>query len=113
MFQPAPWSKKHSQKFVQLMDTFSEEYSADVVLGCEVGGHLQGMDEGLLKNLELPNLTITRTQNYMTALNQKQLTIQYLWEPIVTQLAGTNALETQLVLTAVHETPMRHRYRYQ
>ena len=39
MLQAGPWGRKHAQKFEFLMDTFSEDYNADVVLGCEAGGH--------------------------------------------------------------------------
>ena len=101
MLNPGPWNRKHEQKFVQVMETFSEKYCADLVLGCEVGGHMQGMGEELRRNLPLPNIKTTLMQNYMTALNQKGVTTQLLRAPHVTQLAGTQALETQLVLTAV------------
>ena len=101
MLKAGPWRRRHSQKFGELMDTFSEDYNADVVLGCEVGGHKEGMSEEHAKSLKTTNLNVTCRQNYITALNQSGITTQLLREPLVTALAGTTALDTQLVLTAV------------
>ena len=101
MLKAGPWRRRHSQKFGELMDTFSEDYNADVVLGCEVGGHKEGMTKENQKSLKTTNLNVTCTQNYITALNQRGITTQLLREPLVTALAGTTALDTQLVLTAV------------
>ena len=107
MLQAEPWRRKHSQKFEFLMDTFSEDYNADVVLGCEVGGHKQGMAVELQTSLKLPKHFFSFKQNYMTALSQTcadsphSITELSMIEPLVTELAGSNALETQLVITAV------------
>ena len=107
MLQEEPWRRKHSQKFEFLMDTFSEDYNADVVLGCEVGAHKQGMGKELQTSLHLPKLNVSFKQNYMTALSltyadsQHAITELNLIEPLLTELAGTTALETQLVMAAV------------
>ena len=45
MLESRAWQRKYAQKFAQLLDTFSQDYIADVVLGCKVGGHKQGMNE--------------------------------------------------------------------
>ena len=42
MLQKKPWTKTYEKKFVQLMDLFTKDYGADIVFGCEVGGHKQG-----------------------------------------------------------------------
>ena len=93
--------RKHEEKFAQLLDTFSQEYMADVVLGCEVGAHKQGMSERQQRSLQRLNLTCTSMENYMIALNQNRVTTKLLREPEVMQFAGTYAQDTQLVLTAV------------
>ena len=63
MLQDRAWRKKHSQKFEFLMDTFTDDYNADVVLGCEVGGHKQGPDKKLQTSLKFRNLNASFTQN--------------------------------------------------
>ena len=84
------------ERFAQLLHTFSQEYIADVVLGCEVGWWPH-------RGMQLPNLSCRFMQNYMIALNQNGVTTNLLREPEVTQLAVhlRDALDTQLVLTAV------------
>lgn len=101
MFNTRAWGKKHAKKFVQLMDTFIDEYCADAVFGCEVGGHKSQKCARILDNLGLTNLQVTCRQNYMTALNLKNLTTKLLGEPEVMRLASTWAIDVQLVLTAV------------
>ena len=107
MLNDAPWHRKHAQKFETLVEVFAEEYNADVVVGCEVGGHKQGLSEKHQASLNLPTLKVSFTQNYMTALNllcsdaQQPITELKTMDPVLSELAGTQALETQLVMTAV------------
>ena len=107
MFQDKNWRKRHSREFEFLMDTFTDDYNADVVLGCEVGGHKQGLDKKLQTSLNLRNLNVSFMQNYMTALSltysvsQQPITEINLTDSLLTELAGTTALDTQLVMTAV------------
>ena len=100
MLEDGPWARKHAKKFDHVLDTFFE-LSADVVMGCEVGGHMQGMSEEQQKSLQAPKISCSFTQNYMIALHQEGVTKKLLRPPQVTELAGSTALEPQLVLTAV------------
>ena len=72
MLQAGPWKKKHEEKFVGLMELFTQEYEADLVFGCEVGAHKQGF-AGDIYRQPPPTLKAMTLQNYLVALNGTNL----------------------------------------
>ena len=100
MLQSDPWIQRRKAKFLHLLRTFACDYNADMVFGCEIGGHRQGLTSAMLRNLEPPNLRAIFTQNYMSAVNTTSR-VRLVRDPSVTELVSAQVCEPQLVLTAV------------
>ena len=102
MFAAKPWMETHSTKFKQLLTTLTTDYSADIVLGCEIGAYQKGMTDYLARDVCLPNLMTTFRSNYMTSLSQKGNTPSTIGTPEIMELDEPDfPLQVQLVLTAV------------
>ena len=70
MLDAAPWNKTHRRKFLELLRIFGDDYDADMIFGCEIGGHKRGPGDQHMRSLspELQNMTTAFCQNYMSAV---------------------------------------------
>ena len=101
MLEPKPWANTYAEKFESLMNIFFQDCEADLVCGCEVGAHKQGMSDRHLEHVEIRGVRYSLLQNYMTALDLCGKTPRLLREPTVTRLTACDTPDAQLVLTAV------------
>ena len=97
MLEETPWTQQHQKNYLSLMDTFWDEYEADVVCGCCVGSHMMGFEYA---GIRFPS--VTSAQNYIVAVNQLSVVVEWDRKTDVVQLAGSSVTESQLVLTALH-----------
>ena len=74
------------------MDTFWDEYEADVVCGCCVGSHMMGF-----KYARIRFPSVTSSQNYIVAVNPLSAVVEWDRKTDVVQLAGSSVTESQLV----------------
>ena len=109
MLEKGPWARTHRFKFGRLMDMFREDYSADMVFGCEVGGHMRGFCGASTLEQLLQDHNVMSEQNYIVALNDTQVSMKLTHDPFALQLTSVNVYESQLVLTAVQgmQAPMK------
>ena len=42
MLDPVPWNNRHRRKFLELLRIFGDDYHADMIFGCEIGGTDRG-----------------------------------------------------------------------
>ena len=77
MLHSATWSPHIKAQFLELLHSFVAGYDADMVLGCEVGGHAMGLSRNQMASLEPESVATKFCQNYMIALKAEVDVIEH------------------------------------
>ena len=107
MLAPGPWTKKHRMTFLELMKTFTDNYEADLIFGCEAGGARKGLADLTLVDPSWLNLALACVQNYITVMKANGVASELLRQlEMPTQV--DSALPAQPVLSKAVEVMLNH-----